>query len=51
MDSIVKANFSLSFSCNGVVKKQSFKSIVVIANPAGIMVGEEGQVVKLPWFA
>jgi hypothetical protein len=40
MDGNVKANFSLPFSCNGIVKKQSFKSIIIIANPVGIMAGE-----------
>jgi hypothetical protein len=55
MDGNVKANSSLSLSCNGIVKKQSFKSI--IANPAGIMAGEGkprekgSQIAKLSWLA
>jgi hypothetical protein len=27
----------LSLSCIGIIKKQSFKSIIIIVNPAGIM--------------
>jgi hypothetical protein len=51
MEGNVKANFSLSLLCNGIVKKQSFKSIIIIANPAGSWQEKGGQVVKLPWFA
>jgi hypothetical protein len=40
MDDNMKANFSLSLSCDGVVKKQSFKSVIIISNPAGFMAGE-----------
>ena len=31
----MKANFSLSFSCNGIVKKQSFRSITIRGQPFG----------------
>jgi hypothetical protein len=48
MDGNVKGIFSLSLLCNGVVKNQSFKSIITIANPAGIMAGEGRPSCKVP---
>jgi hypothetical protein len=35
-------------SCNGIVKKQSFKSIIIITNPAGIMAVEGRPGYKAP---
>jgi hypothetical protein len=35
-------------SCNGRIKKQSFKSIIINANLAGIMAGEWGPGCKAP---
>jgi uncharacterized protein with GYD domain len=48
MDDKVNANFSLSVSCNGIVKKQTLKSIILIANPAEIMAGEVRPTYKAP---
>jgi hypothetical protein len=48
MDGNVKANFYLSLSHNGTVKDQSFKYIIIIVNPAGIMAGEGKQSCKAP---
>jgi hypothetical protein len=48
MNGNVKANFSLSLSCNGIVKKKSFKSIITIVNPAGIVAGEGRPGCKAP---